>query len=431
MLPLASGIVTDDSRFVVQPAPGPLVGRVRVPGDKSISHRGLLLGALARGTTRIDGLLESEDTRATRAAVRALGADVRDEGGLTLVTGAPWQDATTTLDCGNSGTTARLLLGALAPRANATLTGDASLSRRPMARVARPLAAMGASVEGGTTLPLTVRRRALHGIDWTAEVPSAQVKSAVLLAGLAAEGGTTYRETVPTRDHTERMLAAMGAAIVSKDGVIVLEPGPLGSIDLTVPGDISSAAFWLVAASLVARSDVTLEGVGLNPARTGVLAVLARMGAALTVAPRSGVEAWGDVNVRGSTLRGTVIQGDEIPTLIDELPVLAVAAAFAEGETVIRDAAELRVKESDRIATTVAGLRALGFDADERPDGMVIAGGGPRRPATSAVPSHGDHRIAMAFAIAGLRVGATLDDVACVGTSYPGFFQTLSEVQGA
>ncbi len=432
-MPLSCEPVTP-SRLVVAPAPVPLSGRVAVPGDKSISHRALLLGALARGTTRVRGLLASEDTASTRAAVEALGVRVDDApDGCMLVHGALWRDATRVLDCGNSGTTARLLLGALAPRAAATLTGDASLLRRPMGRVTRPLAAMGARFEGGPTLPVGVRPAALRGVDWTAEVASAQVKSAVLLAGLAAEGDTTYREPVPTRDHTERMLGAMGAAIHVQGDVVTLRPSTLSAIDVDVPGDISAAAFWMVAAAIVPGSALTLVGAGLNPGRTGALEVLRRMGAGVTVTERAGAEPSGDVEVRGSGLCGVEIGGDLVPRLVDELPVLAVAAAFAEGETVIRDAQELRVKESDRVAATVAGLRALGFDAEERPDGMVIAGGGPRRAAVGPVESRGDHRIAMAFAVAGLRAGARIEDTACIATSYPAFPSTLArftEVQG-
>ena len=417
--------------LVVEPS-GPLRGLVRVPGDKSISHRSLLLGALAEGSTRAVGWLDSEDVAATRGAVEALGAAVDvDASGALRVTGARWRDVARVIDCGNSGTTARLLLGALAPRAGASLTGDASLVRRPMARVMRPLAQMGARFEGGPTLPLRVLPSRLRGADLVAEVASAQVKSAVLLAGLAAEGATSWTEAVPTRDHTERMLAAMGADLTQDGGRVCLRPGPLAAIDLVVPGDISSAAFWLVAGSIVPGSDLLLPGVGINPTRTGVLDALARMGADVRVEPASGIEPTATLRVRSATLRGTVLSGAVIPRLVDELPVLAVAAAFAEGETVIADAAELRVKESDRISATVAGLRALGFDADERPDGMVIAGGGPRRAPSGPVTTFGDHRIAMAFAIAGLRVGATVAETASIATSYPTFLSTLEDVSCA
>ncbi len=420
----------------VRPALHPLRGRLRVPGDKSISHRALLFGALARGTTRITGLLEGEDVLATLAAVRALGCDAS----TTHVTGAPWRDAGR-IDCGNSGTTARLLLGALAPRAGATLDGDASLRRRPMRRVLDPLARMGAMArscapDGGLTLPITVEKRRLSGVTMEAAVASAQVKSAVLLAGLGAEGVTRYVEPVATRDHTERLLMAMGAPLTREGLALVVHAGPLDALAIPVPGDISSAAFWIVAAAIVPGSDLLIEGVGLNPTRTGLLDVLARMGASIEVdaEPDSlgAPEPFGTVRVRGGGLRGTRIDGALIPRLIDEIPVLAVAAAFADGETVFADAAELRVKESDRVATTVAGLRALGIDADARPDGLVVHGSPDAAPRASApIDSAGDHRIAMAFAIAGLRLGAEVRDTACIATSYPSFHSTLARFAGA
>ncbi len=422
--------------LVVAPA-GPLRGTVIVPGDKSVSHRAVLLAAMAHGTTTIRGALESEDVAATLAAVRALGAVVETDGGGALrVTGGDWCDATVPLDCGNAGTAARLLMGSLASRASATLVGDASLTRRPMARVLRPLRAMGARVEGGPTLPVRVERAALHGMEWESEVASAQVKSAVLLAALSAEGSTTYVERQPTRDHTERLLRAMGAAVDSEpDGSatrIRVRPSRLHPVEVDVPRDLSSAMPWVVAAALVPGSDLTLPDVGLNAGRVGALEVLRRMGAALDVCAADEVahdeEPRGTVRVRCGGLRGTRVDAADVPALVDELPLLAVAAGFAEGETVISGAAELRVKESDRIRATVAGLRALGFDADERPDGMVVAGGGPRTRPRAPVASQGDHRIAMAFAIAGLRVGAVVCDTACVSTSYPGFANTLLEL---
>lgn len=412
--------------LVVRPASAPLEGRLTVPGDKSISHRALLFGALARGTTRIVGLLESEDVLCTLAAVRALGCDAS----ARHVTGAPWRDAGV-LDCGNSGTTARLLLGALAPRASAVLDGDASLRRRPMRRVLEPLARLGAAFQGGPTLPITVVRQPLVGATVEATVASAQVKSAVLLAGLGAEGETRYVERVATRDHTERLLSAMGAPIRRDGDTIIVSGGLLDAQVVTVPGDISSAAFWMVAAAIVPGSDLVLEDVGLNPTRTGVLDVLRAMGADITVEERAAAEPIGTVRVRGGSLRGTTIAGALIPRLIDELPVLAVAAAYAEGETFIRDAAELRVKESDRIATTVAGLRALGVDAEAAPDGMRIRGNPGAVPTGAPIASDGDHRIAMAFAIAGLRVGTTVTDTACIATSYPSFPSTLARLSGA
>ncbi len=418
--------------LVVRPAVAPLRGRIRVPGDKSISHRALLFGALAEGRSRIHGLLDADDVRATRAAVQALGCEVTVAAGVHgapvwRVTGAPWRDAGR-LDCGNSGTTARLFLGALAPRAGATLDGDASLRRRPMRRVLEPLERMGASFVGTGGLPITVEKRRLSGVVVEAVVASAQVKSAVLLAGLGAEGATRYVEPVLTRDHTERLLSAMGAPIRRDGQAIEICAGPLHALDIDVPGDVSSAAFWMVAAAILPGSDLTIEGVGLNPTRTGVIDVLRAMGAEIEVDPRGGAEPIGDVRVRAGGLRGVEIGGTLIPRLIDELPVLAVAAAFADGETVIRDAAELRVKESDRVAMTVAGLRAMGVDADARPDGLVVRGGGAH---AAAMDSGGDHRIAMAFAIAGLRVGGQVSDTECIATSYPSFPEILARYAGA
>ncbi len=401
-----------------------LRGSLSVPGDKSISHRAVLFGAMAQGRTEIRGLLRGEDVLATLAAVQQLGAEVEELGGVLHVRGAAWRDVGL-LDCGNSGTTARLMLGALAGRASATLDGDSSLRRRPMRRVTEPLAAMGAHFEGGPGLPLQVARARLHGIDWTAKVASAQVKSAILLAGLHAEGPTRYHEPLPTRDHSERMLRAMGATLTCQEQILHLEPGILQGVRVDVPGDISSAAFWMVAASILPGSELILEGVGLNPTRTGVLDVLLRMGADIEILrDYPGSEPRADLRVRAAHLHGTHIGGAEIPRLIDEVPVLAVAAAFAEGESRITDAAELRVKESDRIATTLRGLHLLGVEAQPLADGLIIAGGRPTA-ASSPVPSEGDHRIAMAFAVAGLAVGAQIEDVGNVATSYPTFFDHL------
>ncbi len=304
-----------------------------------------------------------------------------------------------------------------------------------MARVLRPLSAMGARLRGGPTLPVEVCRASLHGVTWEAEVASAQVKSAVLLAGLAADGDTVYVEVAATRDHTERLLRAMGADLdvaVSDAGVrIRVRRSTLRAIDVDVPGDASSAVPWMVAAAVVPGSDVVLPGVGLNPCRTGAFSVLARMGAGIDVDEDPvdrAFEPRGCVRVRAGGLRGTTIAPSEVPALVDELPALAVAAAFADGETRVTGAQELRVKESDRIRAMVDGLRTLGFDADERPDGMILAGGGPRRPPRGPVDSHGDHRVAMALAIAGLRVGVTVLDTSCVRSSYPGFANTLLEL---
>ncbi len=398
--------------------------RIRVPGDKSISHRALLFGALAGGTSRVTGLLDAEDVGRTRRAVEQLGARVEGAGSVVEVTGAAW-GAAGVIDCGNSGTTARLLLGALAGRAGATLVGDSSLSRRPMRRVMAPLSAMGGRFSGGETLPVAVAPASLVGITWQAQVASAQVKAAVLLAGLGAEGETVYLEPVATRDHTERMLRGMGALLSVEPGRIAVTSSTLHAATVEVPGDISSAAFWLVAAAIHPGARLTVEGVGLNPTRIGVLNVLRRMGAEVSVYERGGIEPIGDITIVGGDLRGTEIGGDEIPTLIDELPVLAVAAAFAEGETVVRDAAELRVKESDRIAAVVAGLRAIGVEAEANPDGFRVAGGGARG---GHVVTEGDHRIAMAFSVAGIRVPVVVSETDSIRTSYPDFLATLARL---
>ncbi len=414
--------------------PGPLrAAEIRVPGDKSISHRAILLGAMADGTTRVRGLLRSEDVDATIRAVRQAGITVEETPAEIRVHGSDrWQGAADDwgdIDCGNSGTTCRLLMGALAGQAAASLTGDASLQRRPMGRVIRPLRAMGADIDGGPLLPVRLRRAPLHGVTWSAEVASAQVKSAVLLAGLRAAGPTTYLEPIPTRDHTERFLRAMGAdlriAPAGSGHAITVRPGPLRPLDLDVPGDISSAAFWLVAASLIPGAVLRLPNVGVNPARTGVIDALRRMGADIALAPRPGFEPVADIVVRHAPLRATTIGGAEIPALIDEIPVLAVAAAFAEGDTLIRDAAELRVKESDRVRSTLDLLRAIGIAAEEFPDGLLIHGNPDLQPCGARVHSRGDHRIAMAAAIAGLRVGCAVEDTGCIATSYPEFIDLI------
>lgn len=421
--------------------------RFAVPGDKSISHRALLFNTLAvqdaRSTgparrARIRGLLDAEDVMRTMDACRRLGASILRDGQDWVVTMGAAADGPLSsagaldIDCGNSGTTARLLLGALAGLGRtATLHGDASLSQRPMGRVIGPLTAMGATFQTGErpTLPLTIQPGPLRGIDWTSPVASAQVKSAVLLAGLRAEGTTRYTEPSPSRDHTERMLRQMGADLDVAGTTSTIRARPLCPVDVTVPGDISSAAFWLVAACVIGRS-LTLDGAGVNPTRTGCIDALTAMGADIRAPadPGTDAEPAGELHVRGDALGGTLIGGALIPRLIDEIPVLAIAAAFAEGETVIRDAGELRVKESDRIAVVVDGLRAMGVDAEATTDGMRILGRGGRGVHAADVHSHGDHRIAMAFAIAGLFCGMRVRDVECVNTSYPGFLATLKRL---
>jgi 3-phosphoshikimate 1-carboxyvinyltransferase len=412
--------------------PGGLRGRLRVPGDKSISHRALLLGARAEGTSVVRGLSGGEDVRHTRAAVSALGAVVEGE----RVTGGRerLREATAVLDVGNSGTGIRLLAGFVAPFPWLTvLAGDESVARRPMDRVVQPLRLMGAAVDGreaGGFPPLVVRGGGLHGINYTLPVASAQVKSAILLAGLGAEGETVIREPEPTRAHTEEMLAACGADIAVDEGVIRLRPGPLSAFDLDVPGDPSQAAFWVVAACLVPGSELTVERVYVGRARAGFLDVLRRMGAAVEVEPVGRPEEHvADIHARHGPLAGTEVGGPEIPGLIDEIPVLAVAAAGAEGRTVFRDAAELAVKESDRIAVMAAELSGLGARIEPRPDGLIVTGapGGLRG---GAGCSHGDHRVAMALAVAGLAAsGPTrIDGWDAVATSYPGFSDDLQSL---
>ena len=419
------------------PAP-PLRGRVRVPGDKSISHRALLLAALAGGTSWIEGLSDGDDVRRTREAVEALGAEVTEarRGGLEVRGGTGrLREPAHVLQVGNSGTAIRLLAGLCAGLPGLTvLEGDESIGRRPMDRVAVPLRQMGAGVdgrEGGRLPPLVVRGGGLRGIDYALPVPSAQVKAAVLLAGLAAEGETVVREPAATRRHSEEMLAACGVD-VAVDGLVVrLRPSPVQPFGLTVPGDPSQAAFWVVAACVVPGSDVVVEDVYLGPGRAGFLDVLARMGADVEVDARS-VEGQlrGTLRARHAPLRGTEVAAAEIPGLVDEVPVLAVAAALAEGPTRFAGLAELRVKESDRVATLTSELAALGAGVEAGADWVVVTGR-PRLEGGS-VRSHGDHRIAMAMAVAGLAAaGATrIEGWDAVATSYPGFERHLRSLPG-
>ncbi len=411
-------------------------GRLSVPGDKSISHRYALLAALAEGTSRVQNYAPGADCQSSLACVRALGADVRkeSEGGVTLLgrglTG--WRSPAVPLDAGNSGTTMRLLAGLLAGQSfSATMIGDESLSGRPMRRVIEPLMRMGAridSVDGHA--PLTVHGRPLHAIDHISSVPSAQVKSAVLLAGLLAEGTTRVTEPAQTRDHTERALAAFGlTAAVEGLAVSVASGQRARAQDVTVPGDFSSAAFWMVAAAALPGSRVEIQDVGLNPTRTSLLGVLRRFGARVDVHETScsGGEPRGVVVVEAEGTNHVEIASDEVPGLIDELPAIAALAAYG-GEVSVRGADELRVKESDRIATLVAGFRALGIDADERPDGFVIQGAGA--PPGGVADARGDHRMAMAFAIAalGARGESQIAGADAVVISYPGFFDTLGRL---
>jgi 3-phosphoshikimate 1-carboxyvinyltransferase len=418
----------------------PLTGRIRVPGDKSVSHRAIMLASLAEGVSRIDGFLEGEDTRATAAVFQRLGVKIEAPSSQSrIVRGVGLRGlraSADALDCGNAGTGMRLLAGVLAGQAfDSTLVGDASLSKRPMRRVIDPLSTMGAVIdsEDGGLPPLRIRGgRALQGIDYTLPVASAQVKSALLLAGLYAAGDTVVREPHPTRDYTERMLSAFGWPIDFAPGVARVRGGAgnahaLRATDVHVPADFSSAAFFLVAASVIPGSDLTLEAVGMNPRRTGLLQTLRAMGAdiAETNARSAGGEAVADLRVRAAPLHGIPVPEAIVPDMIDEFPALFVAAACATGETRITGAAELRVKESDRLATMSAALRALGIRVDESDDGAIIHGGAfaldPASPVV--IDSHGDHRIAMAAAIAGQRCPGefAIADIANVATSFPGF----------
>lgn len=412
---------------------GPLSGALRVPGDKSISHRAVMLGALAEGRTEVRGFLPGEDCRATMEAFRAMGVRIEERAPDHLVIEGVGlhglQPPAGPLYLGNSGTSMRLLAGLLAGQAfDTVLTGDASLSRRPMRRVAGPLARMGAEIETaeGGTPPLTIRGgRRLRGQDFELEVASAQVKSCLLLAGLYAEGVTCVREPAPSRDHTERMLEGLGLPLGRGEGkVCVRGGGRLRGATLEVPADLSSAAFFIVAASIVPGSELRLEAVGVNPTRTGLLDILRLMGADIQLGNERllGGEPVADLLVRHRPLRGVVVPEALVPLAIDEFPIVFVAAACAEGGTVVSGAAELRVKETDRIQVMADGLLALGIEARPTPDGMEITGGRLRG---GEVDSRGDHRIAMSFAVAALRAEAPVRilDCANIDTSFPGFVQ--------
>jgi len=425
-------------------SPARLRGIVAVPGDKSISHRAAIFNALASGAAKVENFLVGEDTRATLDCLRALGVewslDVGGSLGTVLrvhgVGRGGLRESEEVLDARNSGTSMRLLAGVLAAQPFfSVLTGDGSLRTRPMGRVVAPLREMGAQVWGrgdGAYPPLAVRGGELTGISYRMPVASAQVKSALLLAGLYARGETAVEEPAPTRDHTERMLRAMGARLSQERGVVRIEPleGELAPLDLRVPGDISAAAFWMVAAALHPDAELHLPGVGVNPTRSGIIEVLRAMGADLEVAEEreQGGEPVADITVRSSRLGPAEVSGDLVPRLIDEVPVLAVAAALTPGRTVIRDAAELRVKESDRIATTCGELRRLGARVEELPDGLVIEG----VQSLSGAPcqSHGDHRLAMALGVAGLLAqGETvIEGAEAAEVSYPAFWQDLERL---
>ena len=425
------------SKFIVEPAAG-VAGEVTVPGDKSVSHRAVMFGALASGRTHVTGFLEGEDCLSTMKAVAHLGVHVERPGpGEVIVDGVGLHGLRAppvTLDMGNAGTAMRLFMGLLSAQPfDSELIGDESLMRRPMERAAKPLREMGAQIttQDGKP-PVRIKGGApLHGIRYEMPVASAQVKSAVLLAGLYASGTTTVVEPAVTRDHTERMLQSFGCEVRARDGVVSLEaPAQLQGTQIRVPGDISSAAFFLVAACLGAREPFTIRDVGVNPTRTGILEMLALMGADLRlINHRSwGMEPVADIEVRPSQLHGARIPERLVPLAIDEFPALFVAAACAEGETLVTGAEELRVKESDRIAAMARGFEVLGIRHEVLPDGMRIQGGQPFGGGT--IDSRGDHRIAMAFAMASLRASAPIEilDTANVATSFPGFAELANSV---
>lgn len=415
-----------------------LHGTVTVPGDKSISHRAVMFGALADGDTHISGFLTGEDCLSTIDCFRKMGVNIALSEHDVIVHGVGLHGLRKpegSLYTGNSGTTTRLISGILAGQPfPVTLTGDASIEKRPMGRIITPLRKMGAEIDGreGKFCPLSIHPAALHGITYKMPVASAQLKSALLLAGLYADGPTTVIEPAPSRDHTERMLRALGARVESNGcTVTVYPPQTLRAADIAVPGDISSAAFFLVAGAIVPNSELTLQNVGINPTRDGVIEVLRAMGADLTVSNAHGnAEPVADLTIRTSRLHGTEISGDLIPRLIDELPVLAVAAAFAEGETVIRDAQELKVKESNRIAAMTTELTRAGADCTETEDGMIICGGKPLHGA--AFESYNDHRVAMSMAVLALAASGESEILApeVVSISYPDFFETLRAIGG-
>jgi 3-phosphoshikimate 1-carboxyvinyltransferase len=421
----------------IEPAAA-LRGHIAVPGDKSISHRAVLLGAVGDGETSVRGFGRSGDTEATIAAVRALGVTVDEDDVDSLrIQGAglrALREPRAPIDCGNSGTTLRLLAGILAGQEGRfELTGDDSLRRRPVDRIADPLAEMGATVESDDGMPpLVVAGGELRGIRYELPVASAQVKSCVLLAGLYAAGRTTVVEPLPTRDHTELMLEAAGVRVTRKQRRVSLGPTEhllLGEVD--VPGDFSAAAPFIVAATLLPGSELTIHDLGLNPRRTGLLDVLGRMGARITVFNRhkSAGEPVGDLEIRAAELTATAVTAEEVPRMVDELPLFALAAASAHGESKVEGAQELRVKETDRIETVTTSLRALGIRISASDDGLGVRGV-PSRPKGGGMSSHGDHRIAMLGAVAGLasREGVELQDAQAVAVSFPGFFELLDSV---
>ena len=417
---------------------GPLKGEITVPGDKSISHRAVMFGSLAKGTTEITGFLQGADCLSTISCFESMGIAIENKGDIVLVHGnglRGLKKPETVLDCGNSGTTTRLISGILsAQNFDVTLTGDASIQKRPMKRIMEPLSLMGAdivSVNGNGCAPLAIHGKALHGIHYTSKVASAQVKSSILLAGLYADGPTSVTEPYVSRNHSEIMLNLFGAHVTTTNTTATIEPASeLHSRKINVPGDISSAAYFIAAGLMVPGSEILIKNVGINPTRDGILHVCKAMGADLTLlnVKEDKGEPVADILVRASSLHAAEIGGSIIPTLIDELPMIAALACFAQGTTVIRDAAELKVKESNRIAVMVENLSAMGADITETEDGMIIHGGRPLHGAV--IDSYLDHRIAMTFAItAALAEGETeILGAECVNISYPDFYQDLNKL---
>lgn len=412
----------------------PLRGELSVPGDKSISHRSVMFGALAEGRTEITGFLQGADCLSTIGCFRQLGIDIENTPDRITVHGKGLNGLKrpdSTLDVGNSGTTIRLISGILAGQPFASrLTGDASICRRPMGRIMEPLCRMGARITSGQDngcAPLFIEGAPLHGIDYTSSVASAQVKSAILLAGLYADGPTSVTEPSLSRNHTELMLGGFGARVSSEGATASIQPRPkLTGQRIRVPGDISSAAYFIAAALLVPGSELLLRHVGVNPTRDGIIKAARAMGGSIELLNMrsDGGEPVADLHIRHSPLTGTVVEGAMIPTLIDEIPILAVLACFADGTTVIRDAAELKVKESNRIDVMARSLQDMGAAVTPTEDGMIIEGGRPLHGA--CIKTHGDHRVAMSFAVASLLCdGMALDDPDCVAVSYPGFFEDM------
>jgi 3-phosphoshikimate 1-carboxyvinyltransferase len=428
------------SGLAVAPAAAALRGAVRVPGDKSIAHRSLLFSALAEGRTRIAGLPDGADVRSTRRCLETLGIAIANEDGVTVVAGTAgfFSQPNATLDCGNSGTTMRLLAGILASRdIDAKLDGDSSLRKRPMRRIAEPLSKMGAHIilDEGARAPMQIRGSSrLHAISYALPVASAQLKGALIFASLGAHGTTTISGKTRSRDHSERMLPVFGGAIAIHDGTLAIDgPQRLTAPRNTVviPGDLSSAAYWIAAATIVPHSRVEILDVALNPTRLGFIDVLRRMGAAISLAPNpSAAEPFGTIVAEYAPLRATTIEAVEVPDMIDELPLLAIVASFAEGTTYVRGAEELRYKESDRIEAIVQGGRGIGMQIEAFPDGFAVTGPSSLRGGT--VDAMGDHRIAMAFAIAALGTPDPIEIAGAdsVAISYPQFFATLESLRG-